>query len=79
MWSHTDLDGDMQTKTFVLQGILSLISHIAVGDDDPVMPAYPRDVASGNLSLQSVGKINNLIMPPPIFSTPLLFSPFVQY
>lgn len=67
MWSHTDLDGDMQTKTLALQGILSLISHIALGDDDPIMPPCPRDVGcfavvNGNLSFQSVGKINNLIM-----------------
>lgn len=44
-----------------------LVLHSAFGDDDPIMPPHPRDVgcfavAMGNLSLQSVGRINNLIM-----------------
>lgn len=30
MWSYIDLDGDMQTTTLALQGILSYISHIAL-------------------------------------------------
>lgn len=73
----------MQTKT--LQGILSLISHTARGDDDPIMPPCPGDVdcfavAHGNMSLQSVGEINYLIMlyfPPYLLHFPVV-SPFIQ-
>lgn len=45
MWSHTDLDGDMQTKTLSLQGILTIISQIALGNDDPIMPPDPTVVS----------------------------------
>lgn len=44
MWSHTDLDENMLTETLAYQGILSLILHIALGDDELLMPPYPRDL-----------------------------------
>lgn len=44
MWSHTNLNGDMQTITPMLQRILSLILHITHGEDDPIVTSYPSDV-----------------------------------
>lgn len=83
MLSHTDLVEDMQTKTLTLQAILSLILHISLDNDDLFPHPCPKDVgycavAHGNLSLHSVGYINNLMILffPSIFST-FLFSPFI--
>lgn len=62
MWSLTDLVEDMQTQTPTLLGILSLISQNSLDNDELFLHPCPKDVAHGNLSLHSIGKINNLMI-----------------